>query len=81
MGQEKYLLGAQLRWMVWRPYRPGWDHDQCAFCQSEISDRPVDEHTLYNAAWVTASDEYTWICPSCFDDFRERFRWEIVPTP
>jgi hypothetical protein len=34
--------------------------------------------------WVTADDDYHWICPKCFNDFRTRFGWSVVggePTP
>ncbi len=79
LGQEKYLLDARLKWMTWRPYRPGWDHDHCAFCMAKISDRPVDGDTEYEAAWVTSIDEYHWVCPVCFEDFRETFRWTVEP--
>ena len=75
MGQGRFLRGRRMKWMAWRSFRPGWDHDHCEFCGAEISDRPVDEHTEFNAAWVTADDEYHWVCPRCFDDFATRFAW------
>ena len=83
-GQERYLTGRTLRWAVWWSYQEGWDHDHCEFCWAEISDRPIDDHTEYNAMWVTADDDYHWICPNCFSDFRTRFGWSVVgdePTP
>ncbi len=78
MGQESFLAGREMRWMTWRPYREGWDHDHCDFCSAEISDRPIDDHTEFNEAWVTADDEYHWVCPRCFGDFRDRFGWTVV---
>jgi hypothetical protein len=78
--QDRYLAGRTVRWAVWWPCRDGWDHDHCEFCWAEISDRPVDEHTEYNAAWVTENDHH-WICPTCFADFRERFAWVIEAEP
>jgi hypothetical protein len=80
-GQALHLQGRTLVWAVWRPYRDGWDHDHCEFCWAEISDRPIDDHTQYNAAWVTADDHYSWICPGCFEDFRLRFDWEVEAPP
>ena len=65
--------------MTWRPSQPDWDHDHCSFCMAKISDRPVDGDTEYNAAWVTSNDEYHWVCPVCFEDFRESFRWTVDP--
>jgi hypothetical protein len=73
-----------VHWSTWTPYREHWDHDHCAFCAAEISDRPVDDHTEYNAAWVTEDNNYDWICPVCFVDFREQFGWAVegsAPTP
>ena len=81
--QSNYLLGRTMRWATWTPYRENRDHDHCEFCAAEISDRPVDEHTEYNAGWVT-EDNYHWICPVCFADFREQFGWAVegaAPTP
>jgi hypothetical protein len=77
-GQESYLSGRSMKWAAWWPYRADWDHDHCEFCTAEISDRPVDDHTEFNAAWVTADDSYHWVCPRCFDDFHERFGWIVV---
>jgi hypothetical protein len=74
-GQEKYLSGVALKWAEWKPTRPDWEHDHCAFCWAEISDAPVGEHVKYNAGWVTATDEYHWVCPPCFDDFHDQFGW------
>lgn len=76
-GQEFSLVGRPLRRARWVPYRPGWDHDHCEFCWAEISDDRTG-HADLEEAWVTADDNRTWICPSCFDDFRARFRWVIV---
>lgn len=74
--QDRFLLGRTLRWATWSPYRDGWEHDHCAFCWAEISDRPVDDHTEFNVAWVTDDGNHC-VCPECFDDFRERFRWAV----
>lgn len=27
---------------------------------------------------VTADDKRTWICPECFEDFKEMFHWEFA---
>ena len=46
----------------------------------EISDRPIDDHTEYNAAWVT-DDDYHWVCSTCLEDFRARLAWLVETTP
>jgi hypothetical protein len=79
MGQENWLGNRPVRWAAWSPYREGWDHDHCAFCSDEFA-AEVDDHVDYSAGYVTADDNYTWICPPCFDDFKERFGWTVVES-
>jgi hypothetical protein len=75
-GQEAYLSERRFKWRKWWPHRPGWVHDHCAFCWAEFA-AEVTEHTPYDAGWVTADDEYTWVCTVCFEDFKEQFAWEV----
>ncbi len=77
MGQDAYLSGRSMRFARWFSHRPGWDHDHCDFCAAEISGDTTG-HAEIAEAWVTADDGYTWVCPDCFTDFRERFGWVIV---
>jgi hypothetical protein len=76
-GQERYLRGRKLRWTLWSPYRPGSDHDHCEFCWSEFGSA-VSDHVEFNEGYVTSDDNYHWICPNCFKDFREGFEWVVV---
>ena len=78
MGQQTWLAGRDLQWHQWSPYRPGWDHDHCAFCHVEIA--ATADHPAFTAGYVTADDRYTWICPPCYDDFHEQFQWHVLPT-
>jgi hypothetical protein len=78
-GQEEYLVGRRLRWAKWVG-RPDWDHDHCEFCWAEFS-AEVTEHSPHNAGWVTADDNDHWVCPGCFEDFRERFQWTVESGP
>lgn len=73
-AQDEYLMGVRLRLMKWRMSRPGWDHDHCAFCFAKLSNHAGDLPKGY-----TTDDEYHWICPKCFEDFREEFRWTVEP--
>ena len=73
-GQEVSLAGRTFRFARWSETRPGWDHDHCDFCWAEISDDTTG-HAAFHEAWVTADDGGIWVCPTCFDDFRERFGW------
>jgi hypothetical protein len=79
-GQHTWLAKRDLRWADWTPRRPGWDHDHCAFCYAEFAAIKTD-HVDFTAGYVTADDNYTWICQPCFEDFKMSFQWNIVPTP
>ncbi|HUC25784.1 MAG TPA: hypothetical protein VMA73_24005 [Streptosporangiaceae bacterium] len=81
MGQEAYLQGRQLTLQVWHPYREGWDHDHCAFCQRHISvPLACDDENAVDRGHAT-EDRYHWVCESCFADFRTRFSWTTPPIP
>jgi len=78
-GQDRYLQGVTL---VRRPYRrysknPNWDHDHCEFCGAKfmLGDLPDVLHEGY-----ATIDDYHWICETCFEDFRERFAWQVVSS-
>jgi len=74
-GQERYLTGVTLRWQEYRAPRADWDHDHCAFCWAEFTERP--DPKVQHAGYATL-DEYHWICKRCFNDFRDRFAWTVV---
>ena len=58
----------------YRRYRQGWKHDHCEFCGSKLS---LSEGDL-DRGYVT-SDDYHWVCESCFADFRDEFEWVVGP--
>jgi len=74
-GQERFLKGVTL---VKRRYRrssnPNWDHAHCAFCWAKfmVEDHPGVLHEGYST-----EDDYHWVCPTCFADFREMFEWHV----
>jgi hypothetical protein len=49
---------------------------------SEDENAPADcLHEGYaTVAFGERSDDYYWICASCFNDFKEQFRWKLVRT-
>jgi hypothetical protein len=72
-GQERFLAGVALRWTDWCRPRPGWDHDHCAFRWATFAEEPLPG--ALHAGYPTAGH---WVCPQCFADFHERFRWQVV---
>ncbi len=59
-NQESYLDGRTLRWSKWKAYRPGWDHDHCAFCWAKFGES-VGGEVDFDTGWVTADDDYHWV--------------------
>jgi hypothetical protein len=67
-----------------------WDHDHCEFCWQEFSDNDHDcgdgsRRLLegYAARGPAKSapeqqrDDYHWVCPACFEDFKSHFGWRV----
>ena len=73
-GQEKYLKGAVLSWEKYRAPRPTWDHDHCEFCWITFMEKKGDG--ILDEGYTT-QDRYHWICKKCFNDFKDKFGWEI----
>ena len=69
-GQENYLSGKALYFRKWKAPKKEWDHDHCEFCWEKFSDYPDTLHEGY-----TTEDNYYWICPTCYNDFKEMFKW------
>jgi hypothetical protein len=49
---------------------------------SSTSILPVEERTTFLDGYrvVASPDTACWICPTCFEDFRERFGWSAKPA-
>ena len=89
-GQERYLSGAVWVRKGYRAPSARWEHDHCAFCWAKFMDpdfspehrRFVEEHPeVLTVGYTTVVDEARgdhWVCPTCFDDFAERFGWRVV---
>lgn len=71
-GQEDYLLGVTLYWKKWKAPSAVWDHDHCEFCWEKFSESTDTLHEGY-----TTEDGKHWICPECFSDFKDMFRWSV----
>ena len=56
----------------------GWDHDHCDFCWAKfmVPEQRQQDPEILTAGYTPAlGPGRTWICPTCFEDFRERFGW------
>ena len=70
-GQEKYLSGVKLVKIRFRQ-SGDYDHDHCAFCWDKFSEVEEDLHVGY-----ATLDGYHIVCETCYEDFKERFQWEL----
>ncbi len=75
-GQEKYLKGVILIHQKYRqnPDNPEWDHDHCSFCWATFM---VGGESGSLEEGYSTEDEYYWVCPQCFEDFKEAFGWSV----
>lgn len=75
--QERFLKGVTLVHRRYRRYAKNsdWDHDHCAFCSAKfmVEDLPDVLHQGY-----CTSDDYHWICETCFEDFKKMFAWSVI---
>ncbi len=71
-GQEKFLRGNKLVFSNYKPYRLGWEHDHCEFCENKFSLRKEDLSIGYSTL-----DGNHWICIPCFNDFKDEFNWSV----
>ena len=71
-NQEDYLKNEQLYLSKFQESKNS-DHKHCSFCWSKFSTKPNDLHVGY----ATSKGKH-WICPACFNDFKEMFNWEVI---
>jgi hypothetical protein len=80
-NQEKFLKGVPLRMSRFkvRSGHPEWDHEHCDFCWAKIVEEKSkkDGDDLLVEAYATENRSH-WVCPKCFEDFREMFQWKII---
>jgi len=73
MGQEQGLMGIELQFVErYVPYSEEWEHEHCEFCGTKISQYDGDLHEGYCS---TDEKKSHWICKTCFNDFKEEFKW------
>lgn len=76
MGQEEYLVGAELIFVPeYQPFSDKWEHEHCEFCFEKISSADGDLHFGY-----CTNQRKNWICPTCFEDFKDEFKWTIASS-
>jgi hypothetical protein len=71
-GQERYLQARSWSRRKYVAPHADRDHDHCAFCWIKFMETPAAD--VLDEGYVT-EDGAHWVCPTCFEDFRERFGW------
>ncbi|MBR1811353.1 MAG: hypothetical protein IJ766_06895 [Clostridia bacterium] len=71
-NQMNYLFGAVLQKCVYKELGNS-DHEHCEFCWAKFG---VHEDMLH-VGYCTL-DRYRWICPECYHDFKDMFRWKLT---
>ncbi len=70
MGQLDYMFGKKVKRVLYTSEMG--DHEHCIFCSEKLSYLPGTRHEGY----CTTDTKYTyWICPACYEEFKELFRW------
>lgn len=70
--QDKYLLGVSLVKGSYKSNNPFNDHDHCEFCMAKFGKGNNELKEGYST-----EDGSIWICPQCYDDFKEQFKWTV----
>lgn len=69
VNQEKYLMKAHFVYTTFEP-RGVHDHVHCAFCWEKIGVDGIREGYCTDDGWH-------WVCPQCFQDFKDQFQWVL----
>ena len=72
-GQEKGDIGLTWYHRKWSALSESWNHDHCEYCMACFSSTPDDFHEGY-----ASEDNYHWICPTCYNDFKDLLDWKTV---
>ena len=70
--QDKYLLGVSLVQGSYKSNVSFNDHDHCEFCMAKFGKGNDELKEGYST-----KDSSIWICPQCYDDFKEQFNWAV----
>ncbi len=71
-NQKKYLMNKLLLMKNYKDRTSSTDHDHCEFCLDKFSEDKQD----INIGYCT-EDCYYWICPNCYNDFKDLFQWKL----
>lgn len=87
--KEKLLRGAAFVRKTYAQSNPEWEHEHCELCGREIVEKGSQwdtaeaAHEGYSTPGPPGdpTDDHYWVCPSCFEDLRERLGWTLRGAP
>ncbi len=72
---KEYLQNASLYKRDYKAQSERWDHEHCRFCWKKFMESGGDG--ILTTGYAT-EDNICWICPECYEDFKEMFGWTLV---
>lgn len=77
IGIEEELKNIPLYYIPFQPLSAQWDHEHCAFCWDKFY---LNETCLQEGYCTHPQNTRSahWICPACYEDFKEMFGWTLV---
>ena len=76
LGNEEKLKNIPLYYIPFQPLSENWDHEHCTFCWAKFY---LHEECLQEGYCTRPqnSRDADWICPECYEDFKEMFGWKV----
>ena len=76
LGNKEKLKNIPLYYIPFQPLSENWDHEHCAFCWAKFY---LHEECLQEGYCTRPqnSRDADWICPECYEDFKEMFGWTL----
>ena len=76
LGSEEKFKNIHLYYIPLQPFSEEWDHDHCAFCWAKFYPHKEYLQEGYCTRPQNSCDA-AWICPECYEDFKEMFGWTL----
>jgi hypothetical protein len=78
---QPYLRGVAFIRKPYKAYSPGWGHDHCVACWVTLAEPGIKGADIIHEGYATTADfvrgaDYDWVCPECFELFREPMLWK-----
>jgi hypothetical protein len=83
-NQKDWLMDIELTHGRFRQTTEDFDHAHCEFCWTKFMDSEYRANRGYETPRDVVTegfhtqDGFRWICNSCYEDFRDIFRWTVV---